>query len=559
MKRIFLIGFLCSSLAAGAQEALTFLRPFDFPLLLSANFGELRPNHFHGGLDIKTGGVTGKPVHVVADGYVSRITVSPTGYGNALYVTHPNGYTSVYGHLETFHEKIARYVEEYQYANETFSVDIRPDSTMFRFNAGDVIARSGNSGSSGGPHLHLELRKSDTNEMIDPLPFYKDALKDTRRPLSQGLMAFSFPGEGVINARSDKQVFAWIAGGSAVSRHIDAWGKIAFAIRANDYMTRTSNIYGVRSITLKVDSIEIFRSRISKVAFDENRAINGWADYETYSRNRQWYVKSFLLPGNKLSFLQSDSSQKGWVTIDEERDYHFCYELEDGFGNKSVYRFVVHGKPQEIPRPVRKGNMMLRWNRANTITRPGMQFVIPKGMLYEDTDVNVDMTSDSTGIAYTYQLNDRIIPLHTYCPLRIGVRHMPVADSTKYYIAQKFGSRNVYMRSKWVDGWLEASVRELGTYTVDMDTVAPVITPLSKSRWQRSGTITFRIADKNSGVESFKGKIDGKFVLFENHKPGRLVCYLRKAKVERGKLHTLELTVTDKCGNVEVYTEKMRY
>ena len=173
--------------------------------------------------------------------------------------------------------------------------------------------------------------------------------------------------------------------------------------------------------------------------------------------------------------------------------------------------------------------------------------------------MKIHMTSDSTGIAYTYQLNDRIIPLHTYCPLRIGVRHMPVADSTKYYIAQKFGSRNVYMRSKWVDGWLEASVRELGTYTADMDTVAPVITPLSKSRWQRSGTITFRIADKNSGVESFKGKIDGKFVLFENYKPGRLVCYLRKAKVERGKLHTLELTVTDKCGNVEVYTEKIRY
>lgn len=559
MKRLFLIGFLCASLSAGAQEASIFLRPFDFPMLLSANFGELRPNHFHGGLDIKTEGVIGKPVHVVADGYVSRITVSPTGYGNALYVTHPNGYTSVYGHLDAFIGKIAHYVELYQRENETFAVDIRLDSTTFRFKGGEVIAKSGNSGSSGGPHLHLELRKSDTNEMVDPLLFYKDALKDNRRPLSQGLMVFSYPSEGVVNGSSEKQTFVWAAGGGSLTKPMNAWGKIGFAIRANDYMTGTSNIYGVRSVTLTVDGVKVFKSKIDKIAYDENRAINGWADYETYSRNRRWYVKSFLLPGNKLSFLHAFSPQNGWLTIDEERDYHCCYELEDDFGNKSVYRFVVHGKRQDIPQAKRRGNLMLRWDRANMIARPGMQLVIPQGMLYEDVDIAVKMIPDSSDIAYTYQLDNRIVPLHSYCPLRIGVRHMPVSDSTKYYIAQKFGSQNVYIRSRWIDGWLEASVRELGTYTVDMDTVAPVITPLGKNRWQRLGIITFRIGDSRSGVKSFKGKIDGKFVLFENRKPGRLVCYLRKEKIERGKLHNLELTVTDNCGNVRVYTEKIRY
>lgn len=559
MKKLLWLFLLALSLPGQAQDIPRFGLPFDFPLLLSANFGELRPNHFHGGLDIKTQGVVGKPVHVVADGYVSRISVSPSGYGNALYVTHPNGYTSVYGHLDGFSPEIARYVREQQYKAESFSVNLFPDSTLFRYKQGDVIALSGNTGSSGGPHLHLELRRTDNNELLDPMPFYKGHVKDDRRPLSRGVMLHACAGEGMINGSTAKQTFQWAHGGQALDRRVEAWGKIGVAIRANDYMTGTSNVYGVRSIRLLVDSVEVFRSLTDRVAFDENRTINGWIDYDTYLRTRALYAKSYLLPGNRLRLVQSDVPGRGRVTIDEERDYRFVYLLEDAFGNRSEYAFTVHGRRQSIPEPRRTGNQWLRWSRANTITRPGMQLVIPKGMLYEDVDADVSMTCDSAAVAFTYRLHNRPVPLHDYCPLRIGVRRMPVADSTKYYIAEKSGASLWYVGGVWKDGWLEGRVRALGTYTVAVDTVAPEVTPLNRKRWA-SGQITLRMGDDRTGIESYKGRIDGQFVLFEcNRHYNRLTCNLRQTAVKRGQLHTLEMTVTDRCGNTTVYRKRFRY
>lgn len=558
MKHLFWLLLLLVAPAA-AQEQPRFGLPFDFPMLLSANFGELRPNHFHGGLDIKTQGVTGKPVHVVADGYVSRITVSPTGYGNALYVTHPGGYTSVYGHLDSFAPAIGRYVRAEQYRRESFAVSLFPDSTLFRVRRGDVIARSGNTGSSGGPHLHLEIRRTDTNEMVDPMPFYMAHLRDTRRPLSRGVMLYARAGEGVVNGSAAKQTFAWADGGKSLTRRVEAWGVIGVAIRANDYMTGTTNVYGVRSIRLLVDSVEVFRSLTDRVAFDENRAINGWIDYDTYRQTRALYAKSYLLPGSRLRLTQSDAPGRGWVRIDEERDYRFVYVLEDAFGNRSEYAFTVHGRPQPVPAARRTGNQLLRWDVANTVTRPGMQLVIPRGMLYEDVDADVQMTADSSAIAFTYQLSARPVPLHDYCPLRIGVRRMPVPDSTKYFIAERSGKSLWYVGGRWVDGWLEGRVRALGTYTVAVDTVAPSVAPLNRKQWA-SGRITFRVSDDRSGLDTYRATVDGRFVLFAcNNRYNRLTCDLRETDVERGTMHTLELTVTDRCGNVTVCRERFRY
>ena len=178
MKRYkWIVGLMMSvSLGVSAQEASEkiFTPPFDFPLTLSGNFGELRANHFHGGLDFKTQGAVGKPIRNIADGYVSRVTVTPGGYGQAVYMVHDNGYTSVHGHVLRFDPAIAKVVEEYQYANETFEVDLEFGPDEFRFAQGEVFAWSGNEGYSFGPHLHMEIRRNDTGEYIDPLQFYKD-------------------------------------------------------------------------------------------------------------------------------------------------------------------------------------------------------------------------------------------------------------------------------------------------------------------------------------------------------------------------------------------------
>ena len=187
MKRQILLALVWGAvLFAHAQGKMEpdFRSPFDFPLLLSANFGELRPNHFHNGLDIKTGGVTGKPIHSVAEGYVSRVMVLHGGYGQALFVTHPNGFTSVYGHVVSFAPKIQEYVRKYQYEHETFVCDIRIGPDMLPVGKGEIIALSGNEGASAGPHLHLELRRNDNGDYVDPMPYFRKYLKDDRPPVA---------------------------------------------------------------------------------------------------------------------------------------------------------------------------------------------------------------------------------------------------------------------------------------------------------------------------------------------------------------------------------------
>ena len=230
-----------------------FVSPFDFPLLLSGNFGELRANHFHGGVDFKTQGVVGKPIRCIADGYISRVTVTPGGYGQAVYITHDNGYTSVHGHLHKFMTEVEQVVEAYQYEHETFAVDLTFGPDRFPLKQGEVFALAGNEGYSFGPHLHMELRKTDTGEYIDPLQFYTDIIKDKTAPRATHIMLYPQAGKGVVAGSSKKKALSL----AALQTPVMAWGKIAVGIKAYDYMDGTSNNYGVRSVTLLVDSVEV--------------------------------------------------------------------------------------------------------------------------------------------------------------------------------------------------------------------------------------------------------------------------------------------------------------
>ena len=221
-------------MALPAQEkSVNFISPFDFPLLLSGNFGELRANHFHGGVDFKTQGVVGKPIRCIADGYISRVTVTPGGYGQAVYITHDNGYTSVHGHLHRFMDGVQQVVEAYQYEHETFAVDLQFEADRFPLKQGEVFALAGNEGYSFGPHLHMEIRKTDTEEYIDPLQFYTDQLKDTTAPRATHVMLYPQVGKGVVNGSSRKKIIS-LSGQSPIT----AWGQIAAGIKAYDYMGR---------------------------------------------------------------------------------------------------------------------------------------------------------------------------------------------------------------------------------------------------------------------------------------------------------------------------------
>ena len=535
-KLLYLLGlFAISGVQAQNQS---FAPPFDFPLTFSGNFGEIRANHFHGGLDFKTGGVSGKPVRALADGYVSRIRVTH-GSGYVLHVTYKNGYTTINRHLSAFVGEMARRVEDLQYQKENWEVDITPAPDEYPVHTGQVIALSGNTGYSFGPHLHLDLIEEKTGDYVDPLPFFKKKIRDHTAPRAQGIMLFPQRGEGVVNGSQKPQTFSL-----KPKKPITAWGVIGTAIRAYDYMEGASNRYGVHTVVLEVDSQEVFRSVVDRFSDPENRYINSWA----YGQ----YMKSFIDPGNQLRMLHAPNGNRGLILIDEERPYHFTYTLSDALGNTSKVSFTVQGKRMEV-KPVRhREKYILHWDRVNILQEPGLQVVIPKGMLYEDAYLNYTTRADSGDIALTYRLHDTNIPLHSYCDMSIALRRMPVEDSTKYYVAGvNRRGKKYYVGGSYEDGRMKVRIRELGTYTVDVDTLPPTLTPVNPKSWGRTGRIVLKPRDRETGIASYRGTIDGHYALFgkPNSINGNLVCELKHARIEKGKTHRLEMTVTDRCGN----------
>ena len=529
------------SLTLSAKDTLTYCSPFDFPLYLSANFGELRPNHFHNGLDIKTKGTVGHPIRCIADGYVVRVAVQHGGYGQAIYVAHPNGQTSVYGHIIRFAPQVEKFIRAYQYEQETFVCNLYPKPDQFPVKQGDIIAWSGNEGSSGGPHLHLELRKTATDEYLNPMPYYKKYLKDHKAPVANMLAVYPVPGKGVVEGSNGKKLIP-----IASTAVVHAWGDIYTGISAKDLMDETSNIYGVHSVTLFVDSTKVFQSMTDAVLPDENRMINSFVDYEERVHSRRWIMRSYKAPANRLRMLKV-GPERGVVTIDEERNYRFRYVLEDDFGNRRTYRFTVKGKKQVIPELPPLEGELLKADRTNIIQRPGLELVVPKGYVYEDVPLVVEVVEDSLGVSSHYKLDAGKTPFHGYCPLAIGVRKMPVEDASKYYVRQKDGKWMASVGGELKNGWMRAKVRALGTFSVEIDTVPPVVTPLGKEKWRSTRNIRFKVKDTASGIDTYKVYVDGKFVLF-GLKKGILIIQ-DKEKIKKGVPHKLEVIVTDCCGN----------
>lgn len=539
----FSLLFFIGSVQSGyAQETDTdkpsFIPPFDFPITFSGNFGEIRANHFHGGLDFKTGGTIGKPVRALADGYISRIRVTH-GSGYVLDVAYDNGYSTINRHLSAFVGDVARRVEDLQYEKESWEVEITPEPDEYPVKAGQIIALSGNTGYSFGPHLHLDMIETATDEYIDPLPFFMNKVKDKTAPRAEGIMLFPQPGKGVVEGKQTRRAFP-----AHPTKPITAWGLIGAGIRAYDYMDGVQNKYGVKTVILEVDGEEVFRSTIDRFAYEENRYINSWTHGQ--------YMKSFIEPGNRLRMLQASNGNRGLVEINEERPYRFVYTLSDALGNTSKVRFTVQGQKTTIAPVEHREKYALKWDKVNCLQEPGLELVIPKGMLYDDVLLNYSVRADSGDIAFTYQLNDTRIPMHNACDLRIGLRRRPVEDVTKYYVAGVTARGGKYrIGGKYEDGVMKVRIRDLGTYTVAVDTVPPVITPVNQAQWGRTGKIIFKAKDKETGINTYRGTIDGKYALFgkPNSISGNLVCELDPKHVEKGGKHVVEMTVTDGCGN----------
>ena len=534
-KWVAYISLCCCALTLHAQQ---YVPPMDHVITFSGNYGEIRADHYHGGLDFKTGGAEGKVVRAIADGYISRIQVNSSS-GLVLTVTFPDGWSAAYRHLSSFMEPIASRVKAWQYEHQSWEMELRPAPEEYPVKAGQPIARSGNTGYSLGPHLHLDLFNAE-DEYVDPLPFFLDKVKDHTAPKPEGFMLFPQPGQGVVDGSQAQKTFPLNP-----QKPIQVWGLVGVGIKAYDYMDGVHNKYGVKFVTLTVDGDTIFRSTVDHFAYEENRYINSWCEGQ--------YMKSFIEPGNKLRMLQAYNENNGLLNINEERPYKLQYTLTDAFGNTTKLNLTLQGKRQEIA-PLPYGDEeTLHYDRVNVVQRPGLQLVIPRGALYKDAHLNYQQrTTDSAAIASVYRITDDVIKLHTGAELQIGVRNMPVEDATKYHIVRvgKDG-RKSSVGGKLEEGFVKARILQLGTFSVDVDTIPPTIKPVNQNTWAKTGKVTLKPEDKETGISRYEAMIDGEWALLgrPNSANNNLVLVLDPEHVTKGKRHELAVTVTDGCGN----------
>ena len=539
---------------------ITFGLPVHDRVSLAGNFGEPRPNHFHGGIDIKTDGKEGKPVFSIGDGFVSQVTIGVGGYGNAVYIHHPEGYTSVYCHLHHFMPQIAASVRKWQYAhNSDKGTMVFPPATI-PIARGKLIAASGNTGSSQAPHLHLEIHETRSGNLMDPLQFLGDSIQDDVPPKAYALMVYPFQGEGVVNGSSDKQDFSFPS--HRLTNKLYAWGMVGFGISANDFMQTSSyNRYGIFKTELFVDHQLVFRAVAHGIPSDEQMQVNAWGDRDYYLRKGIWFMKSFALPGVTLPIF-TFGADRGIIHFNQERNYHLTYVLTDFKGNTSTYTLTVTGKKMSLgPKPELKNPLYaLCWNRANNFQLPGMQLIIGEHALAEHVELKPKIIPRPRGWSDAYRLFPTSLPLFHYAKLILRVRR-PVADTTKLYVVSHDGGDH-YMGGTYHRGWITGKARELGAvYELAYDDTPPLLNPVGQSSWNSTHVIRMGIVDSQSGIASYQGYVDGQFVLFEEVRQSPWVrCDLTATPLKRsGKWRHFTFIAIDHRNNRREFKSLIKY
>jgi len=535
--------------------------PMKIPVFLAGNFAELRPNHFHGGIDIKTQGKTGLPVYAAADGMVSRISINSTGYGNALYIDHPNGTTTVYGHLENFAPAIQDYIRKIQYEKETFIINqIVPPGTL-PVKKGEEIAKSGNTGSSGGPHLHFEIRRTKEEILLNPLLFNMPA-KDKLKPLIQSLMVYPISDDASVSQKHQSQRFETTLTANGyrlkVNKPIPVWGKIGFGLQAFDMLDGSPNKCGIYSLKLSIDNELIYSFTMDDIVLEESKYINSLVDYGLALHTGRRLYRTWLEPGNKLS-IYDVAEKKGIYLAMDNNTHQVKYDIADAYGNATSLAFTIQSKETAI-KPVESKGEKFKFNKNNHIKNDELELSLPEGALYDDINFMYEKKSRNPKLySSTYQLHYSSVPIHFACPLKIKADNIPVHLQSKVMLAQVDPvSGKVYSATgKYIDGWVEGNIRVLGNYALAVDTVAPKIIPLSianKTTLQESDKIRFTVTDNLSGIDSIRGMIDDKWVLFQYDLKNNLVSYaFDKGRMQFGKKHLLKLEITDFKGNKSTY------
>lgn len=569
MRRLFILTIsICCALTASAQK----LDPayYDYPLrnvagYYSANFGEMRPNHFHSGTDFKTDGVEGKSVVAVADGYVSRVSQSPTGYGLALYVTHPNGTTSVYGHLSRFRKDIADFVFSERHRLKQSRVDLYCQEGQFPVKRGEEIARSGNTGSSQGPHLHFEIRDSKSQKTLNIISQGVVTPKDDISPYIMKVHYVEVDTVRGVPCHSKLATYAVHKADANTYRTaqkspIKVGRKGYFIVETSDRKNDVANTYGVYNMVAKLDGKAIFEYRNDGFPFDLSRYCNAVSHYPIQRRSRNEVMRAAMLQGGTKYFYPT-LVNRGVVTTAEGEEREMEFIITDDCGNTSTLSFGIIGKSDEA---CFKGELpenapIVEYNRDFAYKVDDvLSVVIAKGSLYESIALEVEQSNlqikaDSTikVLSPAYRIHDDNTPLQKSIGL---VFTQEVEESLQPYTVMASVNSGGYLYhagGAYRHNRLTARTSNFGTYCLVADMTPPTIRPQFEDGADCRGRdrIAFRLSDNFSGVSSYNVYIDGKWVAID-YARSRAWVNLKAEGIASGKSHSVEIVVKDACGNV---------
>ncbi len=550
--KFILLFFLCScSLLAQTDYPKDYFRsPLDIPLQLSGNFGELRPNHFHAGFDMKTQQREGLKVYAVADGYVARIKISTFGNGKTIYINHPNGYTSVYGHLQNAVGSIHDIITKAQYKEQSFEVELffKPDEVPVK--KGDVIALSGNTGASEGPHLHFEFRDTASEFVINPLLFgYDSLLKDTKKPTISGLYVYPLDGNTTVNYAKRPLLLnvSLQKDGSYLSDKVIANGVIGFGITANDTDDVSFNNNGVYKVQSFLNGKPNFGYEFNTYSFEDMRYINALIDYPRYKTTQQRVQKLFMKTPYNLRFIQTDET-KGVLTVSPNLSLLYRIEVADFFGNKKMINVPIQYDltSTRIAKEEVSGPYRVKAAKDSNFEMENASVFFPAGTFYDDFNLNFKVKNN------TVTVHDDSVPAHSNFTITIKDSTLTAAQREKMFIGRVDGKKISYNATFRKDDFFQTKVKVLGTYALVSDTLAPRISmaiPIEGKWINQQKSVQLTIADDLSGIKSYNGYLNGKWVLFEyDNKTRKITHFFTEGLVADGA-NELKVVVVDNMGN----------
>jgi len=561
LRTIILINiiFLLSNITSAQKiQSKNFRSPVDFPITLSGNFAELRNNHFHSGIDIRTFTI-GKKIYSVADGFISRIKISPFGYGRAIYIDHPNGYTTVYGHLNRFNKKIENFITNKQYKNKSFAIDINLKKDVLNVKKSEIIAFSGNSGSSAGPHLHYEIRETASEYPINPL-VNDIKVKDTRKPKIRKLHIYPIDQYSSINGKNIKKSYSVIMGKYGYflkgNPQILVNGNIGFALETNDYLNNTNAKCGVYNIKTIVNDSMVSEIEFNKFSFANTRYINTHMDYALNKRYRKRIHKTYKEKNDKLC-IYKNMQNRGIIYFDTKKLNKIKFICTDVKGNQAKLNIKITGTDKKANYIAKECTQLMHYNEENTYTNDEIEIKIKPNSLYKNLQFNYSKTISNKYKSDIHNISTYTIGVQKHYSIKIKTKDISDKNISKAGIYLLRNKRLYYKGGLYIKPYIISKTNEFGSYVVAIDSISPIIKPYTKynnMNLKARKTLSFKISDSMSGIKSYKGTIDDKWVLFVyDAKKQHLYYKFDKKRIIPNKKHILELTIKDRAGNKKSY------